>query len=45
MPEFDWNIPLPLRFGATPDAPLTLARAIPGERQRNTYEALSLIHI
>jgi len=39
MPDFDWNIPLPLHFGATPDAPLTLARAIPGEHQRNTYEA------
>ncbi|WP_194789967.1 thermostable hemolysin [Pseudomonas sp. UFMG81] len=38
MPDFDWNIPLPLHFGAEQDVPLTLSRAVPGENQRSVFE-------
>ncbi|KAF0864560.1 thermostable hemolysin [Pseudomonas sp. LD120] len=38
MPGFDWNIRLPLRFGLTADAPMTLARALPEDSQRGAFE-------
>ncbi|MGH8386587.1 MAG: thermostable hemolysin [Pseudomonas sp.] len=38
MPHFDWNIPLPLHFGGGETAPMSLARALPEELQRPTFE-------
>ncbi|WP_109513881.1 thermostable hemolysin [Pseudomonas ovata] len=38
MPDFDWNIPLPLHFGALSDTPLTLSRVLPDDMQRSLYE-------
>lgn len=39
MPDFDWNIPLPLRFGQAETPPMSLARALPDEPQRAVFEA------
>lgn len=39
MPDFNWNIPLPLRFGKTDSAQMTLARALPDEAPRPAFEA------
>lgn len=39
MPDFDWNIPLPLRFGQAEIPQMSLARALPNEPQRPVFEA------
>lgn len=39
MPDFDWNIPLPLSFGQAETPPMSLARALPDEPQRAVFEA------
>ena len=39
MPHCYWNIPLPLYFGGGETAPMSLARALPEEPQRPTFEA------
>ena len=39
MSDSDWNIPLPLHFGATQGALLTLASALPGDPHRSAYES------
>nr|WP_314525982.1 thermostable hemolysin [uncultured Pseudomonas sp.] len=39
MPEFDWNIVLPLHFGQAETPPMSLARALPGEPLRPVFEA------
>jgi len=39
MPDFDWNIPLPLLFGHTDSAPLHLSRALPDDPRRPVFEA------
>ncbi|CAI8797978.1 Thermostable hemolysin [Pseudomonas sp. IT-P253] len=38
MPDFDWNIPLPLHFGHAETPPLSLARALQDEPQRPVFE-------
>ena len=45
MPDFNWNIPLPLHFGHAEPPQMSLARALPDEPLRPVFEALSLIHI
>ncbi|MHC8353886.1 thermostable hemolysin [Pseudomonas sp. LB3P81] len=39
MPDYDWNIPLPLHFGHAENQQLSLARALPDEPQRPVFEA------
>ncbi|RON57922.1 thermostable hemolysin [Pseudomonas frederiksbergensis] len=39
MPDFDWNIPLPLQFGQAETPQMSLARALPDEPQRPVFEA------
>lgn len=39
MPHFDWNIPLPLRFGQAETPQMVLTSALPGDDQRSLYEA------
>ncbi|WP_095108391.1 thermostable hemolysin [Pseudomonas sp. Irchel 3E20] len=39
MPDFDWNIPLPLHLGQAEASPLSLASAMPGDSLRPVYEA------
>ncbi|MET0778314.1 MAG: thermostable hemolysin [Pseudomonas mandelii] len=39
MPDFEWNIPLPLRFGQAETAPMSLARALPDDFERPVFEA------
>ncbi|QVW26382.1 thermostable hemolysin [Pseudomonas hormoni] len=39
MPDFDWNIPLPLHFGQADAPQRSLARALPDEPQRPVFEA------
>lgn len=39
MPDFDWNIPLPLHFGQAETPQMSLARALPDEPQRPVFEA------
>lgn len=39
MPDFDWNIPLPLHFGQAEAPPMSLARALPDEPRRPVFEA------
>lgn len=39
MPDFDWNIPLPLLFGHADSAPLHLSRALPYDPRRPAFEA------
>lgn len=39
MPDFDWNIPLPLHFGQAETPQLSLARALPDAPQRAVFEA------
>lgn len=39
MPDFDWNIPLPLHFGQAETPQMSLARALPDEPQRAFFEA------
>lgn len=39
MPDYDWNIPLPLHFGHAETPPFSLARALPDEPQRPVFEA------
>ncbi|KOX99688.1 thermostable hemolysin [Pseudomonas nunensis] len=39
MPDYDWNIPLPLRFGQAETPQMSLTRALPGEPQRTVFEA------
>lgn len=39
MPDFDWNIPLPLHFGHADAPQMSLARALPDEPQRPVFEA------
>lgn len=39
MPDFDWNIPLPLHFGQAETPPMSLARALPDGPQRAVFEA------
>ncbi|CAI8932300.1 MULTISPECIES: thermostable hemolysin [Pseudomonas] len=39
MPDFDWNIPLPLCFGTAHATTMMLARALPGEGPRPLFEA------
>lgn len=38
MPDFDWNIPLPLRFGHAQMPPMTLTSARFDDAQRQTFE-------
>lgn len=39
MPDFEWNIPLPLRFGQAEAPPMNLARALPDDVERPVFEA------
>jgi len=39
MPDFNWNIPLPLRFGKADSAPMTLTRALADEGSRPAFES------
>ena len=39
MPDFDWNIPLPLWFGQAETPQTSLDRALPGDPQRPLFEA------
>lgn len=39
MPNFDWNIPLPLHFGQAETPPMSLVRALPDETRRPVFEA------
>lgn len=39
MPDFDWNILLPLHFGQAETPPMSLARALPDEPLRPVFEA------
>ena len=39
MPDFNWNIPLPLHFGEADACAMCLARALPGDIHRPVYEA------
>lgn len=39
MPDFDWNIPLPLHFGQAETPQMSLARALPDEPHRPVFEA------
>lgn len=39
MPEFDWNIPLPLHFGQAESMPMTLSNALPEDELRAPFEA------
>lgn len=39
MPDYDWNIPLPLHFGHADTPQLSLARALPDEPHRPAFEA------
>ena len=39
MPDFDWNIPLPLHFGQAETPQMSLARALPDEPLRPVFEA------
>lgn len=39
MPHFDWNPPLPLRFGQAETPQLTLTGAMPGDSLRPAFEA------
>jgi hypothetical protein len=39
MPDFDWNIPLPLRFGPAETPPLTLTGALSDNVLRGAFEA------
>ncbi|MGW8461394.1 thermostable hemolysin [Pseudomonas sp. CLCA07] len=38
MPDFDWNIALPLRFGQTETEQMSLDRALPDEPRRRLFE-------
>ncbi len=38
MPDFDWNIALPLRFGPTETEQMSLHRALPDEPWRHPFE-------
>lgn len=38
MPDFDWNIPLPLHFGQAETPQMSLARALPDDPQRPAFE-------
>ncbi|WP_416739472.1 thermostable hemolysin [Pseudomonas sp. NFX71] len=39
MPDFEWNIPLPLRFGHAETPTMSLARALPDTLERPVFEA------
>ncbi|MHC8394385.1 thermostable hemolysin [Pseudomonas sp. LB3P93] len=39
MPDFEWNIPLPLRFGQAETQTMSLARALPDNVERPVFEA------
>jgi len=39
MPDFNWNIPLPLHFGQAETPQMSLARALPDEPLRPVFEA------
>ncbi|MBU0522389.1 MAG: thermostable hemolysin [Gammaproteobacteria bacterium] len=39
MPDFEWNIPLPLRFGQAEAPLMNLARALPDDVERPVFEA------
>ena len=39
MPDFNWNIPLPLHFGHAETPQMSLARALPDEPLRPVFEA------
>jgi hypothetical protein len=39
MPDFDWNISLPLHFGQTEKSQTSLVRALPHDAQRPVFEA------
>ncbi|MEO6676727.1 MAG: thermostable hemolysin [Pseudomonas sp.] len=39
MPDYDWNIPLPLHFDQAETPQMRLTRALPGEPQRTVFEA------
>jgi hypothetical protein len=39
MPDFNWNISLPLRFGHADAPQMTLTRTLPDDAQRETFEA------
>ncbi|MFJ2485525.1 thermostable hemolysin [Pseudomonas sp. NPDC087639] len=39
MPDFDWNIPLPLHFGQSETPQMTLTHALPDDAQRTAFEA------
>lgn len=39
MPDFNWNIPLPLHFGQAETPQMSLARALPDELLRPVFEA------
>ncbi|WP_454868082.1 thermostable hemolysin [Pseudomonas farris] len=38
MPDFDWNIPLPLHFGQAEALQMSLTRALPDDAQRTDFE-------
>ncbi|MCP1519008.1 thermostable hemolysin [Pseudomonas sp. MM213] len=38
MPDFDWNIALPLHFGQAETPQIVLSRALPGDEQRPVFE-------
>lgn len=38
MPDFDWNIPLPLHFGQADAPQMTLTNALPDDGQRSAFE-------
>lgn len=39
MPDFDWNIPLPLHFGHAEAPQMMLTNALPDDAQRTAFEA------
>ena len=39
MPDFHWNIPLPLHFGQAENPPMRLSNALAGDDQRAVFEA------
>ena len=41
MPDFNWNIPLPLHFGQAETPQMSLARALPDEPLRPSSKPLS----
>ncbi|HEF4760727.1 TPA: thermostable hemolysin [Pseudomonas putida] len=44
MPDFNWNIPLPLHFGQAETPPMSLVRALPDDPRRPVFEAFIQHH-